>query len=118
MAQRKAAAAAAKKKSEDAAKNAQVAKTNATRTETSTNKWTEETQMQLANLVRSKQFDFEAVAKSLAAEINWTNLTADECRLKWCSLDWEKYKKTSGLERPAAKKTPVNEIVNKQPANK
>ena len=38
-------------------------------THRSTNKWTEETQMQLANLVRSKQFDFEAVAKSLASEV-------------------------------------------------
>jgi len=117
MAQRKAAAAAAaaKKKSEGAAKNAQVAETDATRTETSTSKWTEETQMQLANLVRTKQFDFEAVAKSLASEINWPNLTADECRLKWCSLDWEKYKKKCGLERPASQKAPASTIVEQKP---
>ena len=47
-------------------------------TRRSTGKWTEETQMQLATLVRSKQFDFEAVAKSLAAEVR-SNRMRDAC---------------------------------------
>jgi len=64
--------------------------------------WTEDTQMRLAALVRNKKFDFEAVAKCLAEEMKWTNLTADACRLKWCSLDWAKYKNKSGLERPSS----------------
>merc|ERR1712032_334731 len=73
-------------------------------------------QMRLAVLVRSKKFDFEAVAKALGAEIKWPQLTADDCRLKWCSLDWEKYKKKCGLERSAARKSPANETASKSPA--
>merc|ERR1712032_1070315 len=83
--------------------------------EKSTNEWTEETQMRLAVLVRSKKFDFEAVAKALGAEIKRPDLTADQCRLKWCSLDWEKYKKKCGLERPAAKKPPASNKADKIP---
>lgn len=83
--------------------------------EKSTNEWTEETQMRLAVLVRSKKFDFEAVAKALGAEIKRPDLTADQCRLKWCSLDWEKYKKKCGLERPAAQKPPATNKADKIP---
>jgi len=65
--------------------------------------WNDEIDELLAKLVRKHAFDFAAVAKALKKKLKKRGggdfVTDESCRLRWCGLDYLRYKQTA-VESP------------------
>ena len=84
--------------------------------------WNPEVDAMLAKLVRKNAFDFEAVAVNLQKKLakkapgaDTAFVSAESCRLRWCGLDYLRYKKTA-VESPTSKTKQEGGEANKSKA--